>query len=562
MAFLILWEDNMTYEVLRIENLYKQFGIKVVLADIHLSLNRGQRVALVGENGVGKTTLARIITGDIVADDGLVRLIDDAQIGYLSQEVIAHESMTIADYIAEFVGALHQIQAELRELEAQMAQSLPPAEMDTVLARYADLEEHFQHQGGYELDHRTAQIFTGLGIDYLAQTRLVKTLSGGEKTRVALAGLLLREPDLLILDEPTNHLDFAGIEWLEAYLADYPNALLLITHDRQFINRVVNQIIEISPVTHSLSVYHGDYDAYLAQRDHEYQIAVASYNAHQNEKKRLQRLAKTKAHNTSKGNAPSDGDKLLKNFKQEVNENRVGREIRSARQELSVLEANPMDNPRHLWNVRFNFDPAPLMSAEPLRFEGITKSFGDKRILDDLSAVASNGERIVIVAPNGTGKTTLLRILMGLDVSDSGMINISPSAKVGYLDQDGETMDFMQTVLAVYRDYADGTPKELQAQLHRSGLWTDGDLLSRKVADLSVGQRRKLGLARIIASRANLLLLDEPTNHLDFMSLEALESGLRDFDGTLIAVSHDRWFIERIATQIWRLDDGKLIIDV
>ena len=372
---------------------------------------------------------------------------------------------------------------------------------------------------------------------------------------------LLREPDVLILDEPTNHLDFAGIEWLEGYLKTYPNALLLITHDRQFINRVVNQVIEISPVTHDLTIYHGDYDSYLAQREYEYAQAVAEYTQFQAEKKRLRRLAKTKAHNTGKGNPTKDGDKFIKNFKQEVNENRIGNEIRSARQQLALLESNPVSNPSQQWNVAFNFNPQTLMSAEPLRFRGVSKSFGDKCILNDISGTVTNGERIVIVAPNGTGKTTLLRILMGLDNPDMGDIVFSPSVIIGFLDQEGETMNLEQTVLQAYREYSDAIPKVVQAELHRNGLWTDGDLLSRRIGDLSVGQRRKLDLARIIASRANLLLLDEPTNHLDFLSLEALEAGLRKFEGAILAVSHDRWFLERIATQIWHLDDGKLKIE-
>jgi len=221
-----------------------------------------------------------------------------------------------------------------------------------------------------------------------------------------------------------------------------------------------------------------------------------------------------------------------------------------------------MDNPRHEWRVEFRFEPKPLNSAEPLRFENISKSFGEDTLFENLSKIVPNGERVVLVAPNGTGKSTLLRLIMGLQTPDTGTIKLSPSAIIGYLDQDGETLGIDKTVLDSFREVMHGTDSELLAELHRSGLFSDATLPKKMVSELSVGQRRKLGLARIIASQANLLLLDEPTNHLDPLSLEALEDALIEFDGTILAVSHDRRFVEKVATRIWRIENNKLVEDL
>lgn len=557
----------MTFEILRISHLKKFYNAKRILDDIHLTLNRGERAALVGENGTGKTTLARIITGQEAYDAGTIRLADGATLGYLPQEVTAHDAqpVSVRQYIAHATGNLDAIQAEMRQLEAQMSQSLPDDTLQTVLARYGELQETFVQRGGYDLDYRMAQIFAGLRIDYLETDRDINTLSGGERTRVALAALLLREPDLLVLDEPTNHLDFAGIEWLEQYLAQYTNALLLITHDRQFINRVVNQIIELSPVTGGLTIYHGDYEAYLAQRDAAYQAAVDAYNNQQNEMKQLQRVMRLKANNTSKGSPANrrkiEGDKFLKHFKRENNEDQTGQEIRQTRQKLDDLQENHLDNPRHTWRIAYHFDPLPLPSSEPLRFANIRKAFDGQCILDAISGTIMNGQRVVIVAPNGTGKSTLLQILTGALSADSGTVQQSPSAHIGYLDQDASTLDPEQAILDCFREVAPvgSNDKDLMAQLHRSGLFADANLAHKRVCDLSVGQRRKLALARLVVARFNVLLLDEPTNHLDFASIEALEAALLTFPGAVLAVSHDRRFINRVATHIWHLRDGQLM---
>lgn len=552
--------QHSSQEILKLSNIRKYYGPKLILDGLDLSLNRGERVAIVGENGVGKTTLTHIITGEELADNGSISLASSAEIGYLPQEVIGEDGTTVQAYIENAMGALNTVRERLQTLEQKMTQDLSDEDMAVVLLEYGALQEQFERRGGYEIDSKIEQIFSGLNIHYIDTQRPLQTLSGGERTRVALTGLLLRSPDLLILDEPTNHLDFAGIEWLENFLADYPSALLLITHDRTFINRVANIISELNPKTKRLHSYHGNYDDYLAQRTQEYQQQVEAYNQQNNEMKSLQRFITSQTHNTQgQMSHHVENDKFIRFFKNQQSDKTKRRKIQDARGRLDDIESNRMDNPRHEWRIEFRFDPKPLGSAEPIRLDNLSKSFGNELLFEQISTIVPNGERVVLVAPNGTGKSTLLRLIMGLQAADTGTIKISPSAIIGYLDQDGETLNMQQTALESFREVKQGTDSELLADLHRSGLFSDASLPKKQVSELSVGQRRKLGLARIIASRANILLMDEPTNHLDPLSLEALEAALINFEGTILAVSHDRRFVEKVATRIWKIENHQLI---
>lgn len=546
-----------SFEILRLTNIRKYYGPKLILDGLDLSINRGERLALVGENGAGKTTLSHIITGEEEIDSGTIQLANNAQHGYLPQEVTGDDSITVQAYIEASMGELNILREKMRELEQIMSDT---EDVSEILDEYGIVQEQFERRGGYEIDNKIEQIFAGLNINYIETNRLLNTLSGGERTRVALTGLLLREPDLLILDEPTNHLDFAGIEWLETYLAGYPHAVLLITHDRTFINRVANVISELNVMTKQLHSYHGNYDDYLEQRNQDYQQKVETYNQQNNQVKSLQKFITSQTHNTpGRMSSKDEPDKFIRFFKNMQSDKTKKRKITDARGRLEDIEETRMNNPRHEWRVEFRFEPEPLGSSEPIRFEDVSKSFGDETLFQNLNTIVPNGERVVLVAPNGTGKSTLLRLIMGLQEADSGRIKVSPSAIIGYLDQDGETLGMEQKVLDCFREVIQGTDSELLAELHRSGLFSDSSLLKKTIAELSVGQRRKLGLARIIAAKANLLLLDEPTNHLDPLSLEALEDALINFDGTILAVSHDRRFVEKVATRIWRIENHQLI---
>lgn len=547
----------MSNEILRLENIQKYYGAKLILDAINLNLKQQDRAVLVGENGVGKSTLARIILGHERYEKGKIKFAPHTQIGYLPQEVEVSAGITVRDYIEQTMGELNRIRDRLRELEAQMAN---PDDLDAVLTEYGQLQELFEQRGGYTLDSRLDQIFDGLDLRHIDQARQMVSLSGGEKTRVGLAALLLQAPDLLILDEPTNHLDFVGLTWLEGYLLTYPNALLMITHDRRFINKVATHILDLSAVTHSLTVYHGNYDEYIEQREHQYQQEVEAYHAQVNQMKRLQQLMKKESYGHRKAKKLTDGDKAIKFAREQQVAQTVSKAVRSVRTQLDTLEANKLANPRHVWHIKFEFNPEPLISTEPIQLEELMMCYGERTIFQDVSVILKKGERVALVAPNGAGKTTLLRLIMREHQATHGQVKVMPSAKLGYLDQEGETLDQDQNVVDVLREIRAEADDALLTRLHRSGLFRDAHLSSKTVADLSLGQQRKLGLACLIHSQANVLLLDEPTNHLDLMSLEALEKSLLHFEGAILAATHDRWFIDNVATQIWRLDNGRLLV--
>ena len=424
-----------------------------------------------------------------------------------------------------------------------------------------DLQAQFELRGGYTLETRRERVFAGLGLGHIEPSRPVMSLSGGEKTRVGLAALLLQAPDLLILDEPTNHLDFAGLAWLEEYLRGYPHALLMITHDRHFINRVATRILDLSAVTRGLTTYYGNYDDYRAQREAQYQQDVAAYHSQVNRMKALRLQMKKEAHGHRKAKRPADGDKAIKFAAQQQVARTVGKAVRSARQQLETLEDNRLDNPRHVWHIAYDFDPLPLTSIEPVQLHSVGMRFGERQVVASVNATLRKGERVALVAPNGGGKTTLLRLITGELEPSCGSVRVMPGATLGYLDQTGESFADGQKILAVLRAIQHDSADKLLTLLHRCGLFRDSHLADKTVGELSLGQRRKLGIACLIHSRANLLLLDEPTNHLDLLSLEALERALLEFPGAILAATHDRWFIDRIATKVWRLRDGCITLE-
>ncbi len=545
-------------QILRVRQLQKYYGAKLILDEVSLSLNRGDRAALVGENGVGKSTLARLILRQEAAERGDIWLLPGAQVAYLPQEVRAPAQLTVGNYIEARIGELHKIRDRLHELEMQMGEG---GDLEDLLDEYGRLQEHFEARGGYTLESRIEQIFAGLGLRHIQPGRSMRSLSGGEQTRVGLAALLLQAPDLLILDEPTNHLDFAGLAWLEEYLLAYPHALLMITHDRRFINRLATSILDLSAVTRSLTSYPGNYTDYLAQRQAQYESQVAAYHAQLNQMKTLRARIKKETHGHRRPKRPDDGDKWIKFTAQQQVARTVGKAVRSAKTQLQQLEANALENPRHIWHIEFDFDPLPLTSQEPLRLDDLALQFGALQLFSGAKAVLRKGERVALVAPNGGGKTSLLRLITGELLPNKGGVTIMPGARLGYLDQTGASFDESRNILELLGEIGSDTPDSLLTLLHRSGLFRDAHLASKSVAELSLGQRRKLGLACLIHSRANLLLLDEPTNHLDLLSLEALERALLAFPGAILAATHDRAFIDKVATTIWRLRDGHLIIE-
>jgi macrolide transport system ATP-binding/permease protein len=541
--------------LLAIDTISKAFGDYQVLNNITFAIHAGQKIGLVGANGVGKSTLLKIITGELEPDSGTVQIASGVEVGYLPQVLAAAETQTIAQLLDQAVGNLSQIEAQIHQVEEAMA--TPGDQLTELLAQYSALTEDFEQRGGYALAHRSAEVFAGLGVAHLPRERLVATLSGGEKARVGIAALLLRAPDLLLLDEPTNHLDFAALTWLEGYLQHYPGGLMVVSHDRHFLNQTVNTLIEIDEHSREGKLYSGNYDFYARVKVQERAKWIESYWAQQEEIWELRKLIKTKARQNPFERAPRDNDKFAYTFKAEKLQSSISRHIRTAEERLQRIEADPIPKPPKTIEINPEFDPQTLVSKMPLTLTGIYKQYGSQPILHDINCTVEPQSRIVIVGPNGAGKSTLLKIMAGVEEPDTGEVFVAASVVIGYLDQEQETLAKAETLLDAYRLGRAGDWEELKAELLQYGLFTWPDLL-KPVKTLSVGQKRKLQIAQLIAQRANLLLLDEPTNHISLDALEEFEQALLRFPGPIVAVSHDRRFIERFANEIWTVEAGCL----
>ncbi len=536
-------------------NISKTYGDHTVLQDVSLTIDADQKIGLVGANGAGKTTLLKLLLGQVTPDAGTVRVAAHGQLGYLPQTLVQRGAMTIGEFLDEALGDLRALASRLRELEAAM--TVNHGELTRLLTTYAEVQGQFERRGGYDIDHRQAEIMAGLGLEALDFRRPIQSLSGGEATRVGLGALLLREPDLLLLDEPTNHLDFAALEWLEAYIQHYRGGVLVVSHDRRFLNRTVAAIIELDEHAHTAKRYTGSYDDYAIAKANEQARWADAYAEQQEEIYALRRTIRGKARQVGHNRGPKDGNKMAYDHKGGRVEGAVARNVRNAEERLHRIEANPIPRPPKPLSINPDFDPSRLVSSTPLIATEIHKAYAEKNVLDAVSVAINRRSRVALVGPNGSGKSTLLRILAGVEAADAGEIRRAVSAVVGYLDQEPATLPQSGSVLAAYTNGRVGDPEQIKAELLGFGFFTYPDLL-KPVRALSIGQKRKLQLARLMATRANLLLLDEPTNHLSLDVIERFEAALSDFPGAVIAVSHDRHFLSRFAEEVWYLRNGRL----
>ena len=545
--------------LLTITNLAKAYGDNQVLAHVSLTLHRGDKWGLVGANGAGKSTLIRMIVGAETADAGEIALAQGVEIGYLPQVLDVGDALTLDALLARSQARIHAVEARLRAVEGQLAQD-QRAGLTDLLAEYGRLSEEFDRLGGYELAHRTASVLAGLGVGDIAGDRLVASLSGGGKARVGLAALLLQAPDLLLLDEPTNHLDFAALAWLETFLQGFEGALLVVSHDRVFLNRTVEAIVEIDEHSHAAKFYTGAYDFFAAEKAQERRRWVEEYTAQQEEVRELRRFIQSKArqvgHNRPGGGG--GGDKLAYNYKGGRVEATIGRNLRAAEERLRRIETDPLPKPPQPLHINPEFDPARLVNKTPLALSQVSVHYAGRCVLDEISVALGAQERIVIVGPNGAGKSTLLKVMAGRLKPDGGAVTVAASTVIGYLDQEQELLPQKETLYQAYTTGRTGDWEELKAELMGYHLFAFQDLL-KPVASLSAGQQRKLQLALLMAARANVLLLDEPTNHISLDVLEEFEAALLDFRGAIVAVSHDRRFLERFGDQVWEVQAGRLV---
>jgi len=542
--------------MLAVRHLGKSYGAITVLDTLSFIINPNDRIGIVGSNGVGKTTLLNILNSKEHHDSGSFSYVPNIEVGYLPQTTPEFSGHTIQDLILESVGNLHQLEERMRELESSMS-TASAEQLSGLMDEYEQASSRFHDRGGYGLDYKIDSILAGLRIAYLARDREMQTLSGGEKARVGLAILLLRSPDLLLLDEPTNHLDFASLEWLESYLSNYKGAILLVSHDRQFLNRTVNQIFEIDEHTHHLKKYDGNYDAFVMAKTTERTVWEEDYERQQEEIKELRKRVRETARNVAHHRPPTDNDKTAYNFFGGRVQNTISRGVRAAEEQLRRIEANPIPKPPKLMQVSSSFNIEPLQAEVAIRVSNLTKCWGETCILDNVNFTIASGARILLFGANGAGKTTLLKILMGIEMPDRGEINIVESARTGYLPQDPQ-IDLDTTVIETYRYGQVGYEGEFVGRLIGYGLFSLEDM-QKKVGQLSIGQRRKLEIARLMAEGPNVLLLDEPTNYISLDVLEAFEAAIMTFPGPVIAVSHDRWFMQRFGGKMWELVGGKII---
>ncbi|MBL8117163.1 MAG: ABC-F family ATP-binding cassette domain-containing protein [Anaerolineae bacterium] len=544
--------------MLSIRHISKNYGLHMILNDVTFSVNAGERLGLVGPNGVGKSTLIKIIAGLLPADSGSVFLPEGQELGYLAQVISGYEAETLGTLIAQASRRLQRIEARMRELEGLMA-TLEGAALDKALDEYGEISEQFERLGGYEGDHRVEAVLQGLQVAHIPREQLFRTLSGGEKARVGLALLLLGAPDVLLLDEPTNHLDIHALAWLEGYLAAYRGAMLVVSHDREFLNRVVNAIVELDEQTRQVKRYNGNYDIYHQAKVQERQQWEADYARQQEEIRELQLAAQETARNNNNYRSHADADKFVRNIKRATHDATVSKRVHVAEEKLRRLLANAIPQPPVPLRFDPRLDPQALRGHLPIVVSRVRRVFGERVVLDDVSFTVGARSRILLAGPNGAGKSTLIRLLAGIDRPDSGEVMVNAAVRSGLLEQEITVAGQEQTLFEVFQTGMEYPEQALKTMLIRSGLFRYEDF-EKPVGGLSSGQRRKLQIARLVFGRANLLLLDEPTNDLSFDVLEALETAIHDFPGPVIAASHDRRFMQQFGGEIWEVRDGRLIV--
>jgi macrolide transport system ATP-binding/permease protein len=544
--------------LLAVRNITKSYGAIQVLQSISFIINEGERAGLVGPNGVGKSTLLRLLTGQEEADSGSVVLAPGSEPGYLPQSTPDFYGRSIQDLLMESLGHLRRLEEEMHGLEQMMGMA-GGEELPALLEAYGHVSTRFQDAGGYDLEYRVASIMDGLRLSYLPRERDVQTLSGGERARLGLAVLLLRSPDLLLLDEPTNHLDFASLEWLEGYLAAYRGGMLVVSHDRQFLNRTVNCILEIDEHSRQLSDYPGNYDAYLAAKEQERRRWEEEYERQQEEIRELRkRIKEAASHARRNYHHPRDNNKFAKHYYEQSVQRTQSQTVRAAEVQLQRIEADPIPRPPEILRVNSQFQGAGIQSREVLRLVDVSKGWNGREVLRDVALTVAPNARLVLVGPNGAGKSTLFRLVMGLEQPDRGEIRTAPGARIGYLPQEPEDLDPRRTVLETYRYGQVGYESEFVGRLIGYGLFRLEDM-HKLVGQLSLGQKRKLEIARLMAQEPNVLLLDEPTNYISLDVLEAFEAAILAFPGPVLAISHDRWFIQRFGGERWELQEGRLV---
>lgn len=519
--------------ILSCQNISKAFVENQVLKNVSFHIEDHEKAAIVGINGAGKTTLLRIIVGEMTPDDGQVVLARDKTLGYLAQNSTVDTSHTIYEELLSVKADLLRLEEKIRECENNMKHAEGDA-LEDLMKQYTSLTHAFETGGGYLYRSELVGVLKGLGFTEDEFSKPVATLSGGQKTRVALGRLLLQNPDLIILDEPTNHLDMNSIAWLETYLLNYKGAVLIVSHDRYFLDRIAGKVIEIDQS--KATTFIGNYSDYAIKKE---QLRVAAWNAYMNQQREIKHQEEV--------------IEKLKSFNREKSIKRA----ESREKMLDKIEV--IEKPSEVrTDMKLTLTPRILSGNDVLTVEHLSKSFDSHKLFTDVNFEIKRGEHVAIIGDNGSGKTTLLKILNGLVPADQGTFRLGSNVEIGYYDQEHHVLHSEKTL---FEEISDDYPYLNNTQIRNvlaAFLFTGEDVFKR-ISDLSGGERGRVSLAKLVLSNANFLILDEPTNHLDIMSKEILEDALNGYDGTILYVSHDRYFINRTAHRILDLTEGQFV---
>jgi ATP-binding cassette, subfamily F, member 3 len=538
--------------MLTVTDVAKSYGDAQILDKITFTLNRGERAGLIGPNGAGKSTLLRIIAGLEAPDRGSVWRDPAIRIGYLAQALQYAPDATVRDVVAEALGPAYEIVAEIERLGEAIATAEGDA-YDAAMARYAEALDLAERIDAYGASARLAEVLAGLGLAHLTEETPVAILSGGQKTRLGLARLLLTRPDLLLLDEPTNHLDIAALHWLQAFVREYQGAVLIVSHDRAFLDALVTTVLELDDETHTITTHPGSYTDYAEER------ARRAAKLRDEYRRQQEYIGEVRANIRAIGGNAMRTERATQNDYLRGRSKKVARtaKVRERKLERLLESEEKIERPERQWHLKLDFGETPRGGQHVLALEGVSKRFDGRTLFADVDAELRHGEHVALLGPNGSGKTTLLRIISGALPPDVGAVRMGANVRPGYFAQEQEGLDARQTVLDAVRAAAPIAETEARNFLHFF-LFT-GDEVFRPVGALSYGERARLALARLVLSGVNFLLLDEPLNHLDIPSREQFETALENFDGAVLAVVHDRYFVRRFAGRIWALEDGRLV---